>query len=91
MNPNRKLWNGQQQTLRRALLYPDDHQKAIELFLSQHAMVHSTSMAQSGLWSFEEEILQDMTEQAFRCIPRDGDHSIAWIIWHIARIEYVTI
>jgi len=54
-------------------------------------MVHSTRMAQSELWSFEDEILQDMTEQAFRCIPRDGDHSIAWIIWHIARIEDVTM
>ena len=45
MDPNRKLWNQQQQALLRALSRPDDHQKAIELFLSQHAMLHSAKMA----------------------------------------------
>ncbi len=38
MDPNRKLWNQQQQTLQRALARPDDHQKAIELFF--HRLVH---------------------------------------------------
>ena len=74
--PHQKLWNQQQKTLRHALLHSDDHQKAIELFLSQHAMVHSAAMAQSELWSFEDEIWQDMTEEAIRRLPRNCDHSI---------------
>jgi len=48
MNPNQKLWNQQLQTLRRALSRPEDHPEAIELFLSQHAMVHSAKMARSN-------------------------------------------
>ena len=61
------------------------------MFLSQHAMVHSAATAQAGLWSFADEVLQDMTDVAMRCIPRNGDHSVAWIIWHMARIEDVTM
>lgn len=91
MDPNRKLWNRQQQALQRALSRPGDHQETIELFLSQHAMVHSAKMARSKLWSFEDEVWQDTTEEVIRRIPRGCDHSIAWCMWHMARIEDVTM
>jgi hypothetical protein len=91
MDPNRKLWNQQQQTLRRALLGSDDHEKTVELFMSQHAMVHSARVARSKLWSFEDRVWQDTTEEVIRCIPRGCEHSIAWCIWHITRIEDVTM
>lgn len=91
MDADRKLWNQQQKALRSALKRSGDHEVEIELFLSQHAMVHSARMSDSGLWSFEDEVLQDMTEGAIRCIPRNCEHSIAWIIWHLARIEDITM
>lgn len=91
MDAQRKLWNQQQQTLRTALLRPDEPHQAIDLFLSQHAMVHSGLMAQAGVWSFEDEIWPGLSEEGVRCIPRNCDHSIVWIIWHIARIEDVTM
>ena len=62
MDPNRKLWNQQQQALQRALSRQDDHQKAIELFLNQHAMLHSAKLARSKLWSFEDEVWQGLDE-----------------------------
>jgi hypothetical protein len=91
MNANRKQWNQQQQTLQAALKHPEDFLKAKELFMCQHAMVHATAMSQSELWSFEDEVLQNMTEADFRHIPQNEEHSIAWILWHIARIEDVTM
>jgi hypothetical protein len=91
MDPNRKFWNQQQQTLQRALTLPEDHQKAIGLFLDHHAMVHSAKMAQTGLWSFEDEVLEGLTEADIRSIPENEEHSIAWILWHLARIEDVTM
>src|SRR5574341_57048 len=90
MNANRKLWNLGQQKLRRALTSAD-HKRAIDLFLIQHAIVHSSEMSKSDLWSFEDEVLNDMSEEQFRCIPRNGEHSIAWIIYHIARIEDIAM
>jgi hypothetical protein len=91
MNPDRELWNQQQQALRQILARPGSHLEAIELFLSQHAMVHATKMSNSGLWSFEDEILDGLSGQKLRLIPRNSDHSIAWIIWHMTRIEDVTM
>ncbi len=87
----RKLWNKQQKEFRGILLSFDQHDKALEMFLSQHAMLHSSRMAQSEPWSFEDEILDDMTEEHIRRIPPNCDHSVAWSIWHIARIEDVAM
>jgi hypothetical protein len=82
----------QQQTeLRRIRLSFSQHDKAIQLFLSQHAMLHSAKMAQTESWSFEDEVLSDMPEEQIRRIPRGGDHSVAWLIWHIARCEDITM
>jgi len=89
MDLNRKLWNTGQQKLRIALAN-NDHQKAIELFLIQHAMVHSKKVSHMDVWSFEDELWRGLTEQAFR-IPQNGEHSIAWILFHITRIEDITM
>ena len=91
MDIERRLWNQKQKELRRVLTGADDHSAAIELFLSQHAAVHSTQVSRSEVWSFADEIWQDLTEEEIRTIPRKGDHSIAWVIWHMARIEDVTM
>jgi hypothetical protein len=91
MNPDRKFWNQQQQALRWNLTHTENLQKAIDLFLRQHAMVHTAEMSHDSLWSFEDEILEDVTMQQMRLIPRNCDHSIAWILWHMTRIEDVTM
>lgn len=69
----------------------EQHDLAIRLFLSQHAMLHSARMAQTGAWSFEDEILDDMAGEQIRRIPNNCEHSVAWALWHIARIEDVTM
>ena len=91
MNPNRQFWNQQQQVLQRSLVHPKEFTNAIELFLHQHAMVHSAKMSRTKLWSFEDEIWQDLNEEQIRRIPPKSNHSIAWILWHITRIEDVTM
>jgi DinB superfamily len=90
MNLNRERWNQGHQKLHRALA-TNNHLMAVEIFLTQHAMVHSKKMSKSGLWSFEDEVLNDMTGEEFRCIPPGVEHSIAWILFHIARIEDITM
>jgi hypothetical protein len=87
----RKLLNRQQTELRRIMTSFDQHGRAIQLFLRQHAMLHSARMAQTELWSFEDAILNDMSEERIRRIPRNCEHSVAWCIWHIARIEDVAM
>jgi hypothetical protein len=87
----RKVCLKRQTELRRIMMSSNQHDKAIQLFMSQHAMLHSQKMAQTESWSFEDEILNDMPEEQIRRIPRGSDHSIAWLIWHIARCEDITM
>jgi hypothetical protein len=91
MNPDRKLWNQQQQSLRQALSDQGRFQEAMALFLNQHAMVHTEEMSHTGLWSFEDETLKGLSGSQMRLIPRNREHSIAWILWHLSRIEDVTM
>jgi hypothetical protein len=90
MNPNRSLWNQRHKELR-ALLGSGDHQAAVGIFLEQHAAVHSSAMAGSESWSFADEVWEGHTEESARRVADDGEHSLAWIVWHIARIEDVTM
>lgn len=90
MDANRKIWNHGQQKLRH-LLSSNEHNKAIEQFLIQHAMVHSRKTIRTDVWSFEDELWQGLTESDFRAIPPKGEHSIAWTLFHIARIEDITM
>jgi hypothetical protein len=87
----RKMCLKQQTELRRIMMGFNQHDKAIQLFLSQHAMLHSTKMAHTESWSFEDEVLNDIPEGQIRRIPQGVDHSIAWLIWHIARCEDITM
>jgi hypothetical protein len=87
----RKMCLKRQTELRRMLTSSDQHDKAIQLFLSQHAMLHSAKMAQTEPWSFEDHVFCDMSKEQIRRIPRNCDHSVAWLIWHIARCEDITL
>lgn len=91
MEANRQFWSDQQQELRRALMQSDQHLRAIALFLQQHAMLHSRGLAPGTRWSFADEVLEGLTDEQLRRVPRAGQHSIAWLIWHIARTEDVTM
>ncbi len=90
MDSNRKFWNTGQQKLRKALTHKE-YSKAVEQFLIQHAMVHSYEVGESNLYSFEEELWDGLTENMFRTLPPNGEHSIAWTLFHLARIEDMTM
>jgi hypothetical protein len=91
MDPSRKLWNERHKQLKQALTKPESSTSAIELFLRQHAMVHQAEMSNVGLHSFADEVWEGTSEATIRCVPPKFEHSIAWIIWHIARIEDMTM
>jgi hypothetical protein len=91
MESHRKNCLKRQTELRQIMTSFDQYEKAIDLILHQHATLHSQKMAGTETWSFEDEVLDDMTEEGIRRIPQNCEHSVAWCIWHIARIEDVTM
>jgi hypothetical protein len=87
----RKECMKRQTRLRKILLDPERFDEAIQQLLTQHAMLHAMEMAYTESWSYEDEIFQGLTEMKIRHIPPNQEHSISWNIWHIARIEDVTM
>ena len=88
---NRKNWTSQQDQLRQLLNSKAHFEQAIQLFLQQHAAVHTTQVSGSNCWSLADEVLDGLTDQQIKTVPRPGLNSIAWLLWHIARIEDLSI
>ena len=85
------IWNKGQAELRQTLSQPEQIERIITLFNQQHGALHSAQVAPEAGWSYEDEILNNLSEPLWRRIPKNEEHSIAWCIWHIARIEDVTM
>ena len=61
-----------------------------ELFLSIHAALH-TSVISEMPRNEVDALLQDLQEYEYAIMPTREAETIAWVIWHIARIEDLTM
>ncbi len=91
MPSNLKLCQKQQTELSRIIRNSADHTAAMGLFLKQHAMLHSAKMSGTEPWSFEDTVLDDMADEQIRRILPGGEHSVAWLVWHMTRCEDITM
>ncbi len=62
----------------------------VDLFLREHAIVHSADLVAGESRSMEDTVLRDMDETQIRARPQ-GLNSLAWLFWHIARYEDVAV
>jgi hypothetical protein len=85
---NRRRWNAQHAEIRRILMVEKNHRKALPLLLKHHAAVHSAKLG--ARWSYQDEILGPLSEAQLRFVPKAG-LSAVWKIWHITRIEDLTV
>lgn len=91
MDSQRDLWGSKQNLLRNILLKLDKFEEAITLCLEQHAMVHSSEMSQINAVTFEDELWNNLDEIVFRTMPTINDETIAWSLWHLTRVEDITM
>jgi len=91
LNVLRKELNPRQKALRESLKGSGDRGIAIPLFLAVHGILHSARVAPESPWSYEDLLLEDLDESHFRSIPAGEEHSLVWIIWHLSRIEDITM
>jgi hypothetical protein len=61
-----------------------------ELFLDQHAAVHSAAVGGNKM-SSSERTFTGLTDEQMRVRPREDLNSLAWLMWHIARAEDVFV
>ncbi len=86
-----KNWTRQQDQLRKLLSSKSHFEDAIRLFLEQHAAVHAAVISGNQFWSLQDEALEGLSDEQIRAIPRLGENSIAWLLWHTTRIEDMTL
>jgi hypothetical protein len=78
-------------SLRQTLTTGDDEGQAIQLFLALHSHLHSRDVSPNTPWSYEDLLLEGLEEAEFRKIPEGQEHSLIWIVWHLSRVEDVTM
>ena len=63
---------------------------ARDLFLDQHAAMHSVAVGGNKM-SAAERTFGDVTDEQMRVRPREDLNSLAWLMWHIARAEDIMV
>lgn len=81
-----KDWNPKQAQLKQFLSESGKFQDSITLLLEMHAMVHDAVVSQASNQTFMDMIWDDLDAEDFSKLST-ANHSIAWNIWHITRIE----
>ena len=66
-------------------------QVIIEHFLKLHGILHSKVVAPEAPWSYEDDLLNDLDEEVFRRIPKNREHTVVWVVWHMSRVEDVVM
>ncbi|MCL2697944.1 MAG: DinB family protein [Oscillospiraceae bacterium] len=73
-------------TLNKIIRRNDKLEEAKKLFLEIHAALHMSAV--SGGEANEIDVLfSDLTPREFKVVPSPEDETIAWAVWHLARIE----
>ena len=73
--------------LRKLLKSSRRFDQAIELALEIHAVTHTGKVSLSDSPTFCDDLLEGLENEDYSIMPTEKDETIAWHLWHIARIE----
>ena len=82
-----KNYNLQIDQLRKLIKPLKTFDAAIELALAIHAITHTRGVSSSDAPTFCDELLSGLQHKDFSSMPTEKCKTIAWHLWHIARIE----
>lgn len=83
-------WNVKQKQLKEIIRKPERYPDAQELFLNMHQSVHFAEMSKCEE-SLMDQLWDGLEQNEFAIMPTEKDVTIAWDIWHITRIEDLTM
>lgn len=86
-----KSWNESIKNLKTIILREDKFEESISLCLALHSMVHSSDMCGIDTKTFEDELWDDLDENTFKTATNKKGRTIAYGLWHSARIEDITM
>lgn len=84
-------WNPKQKRLKEIIRKFDHFDEAKSLYLELHGMVHFPEVTSMKYSSIIDNVWNGLEEKDYCIMPTEKDETIAWNIWHITRIEDITI
>lgn len=63
---------------------------AKSLFLDLHTSLHQSAVS-NGQKNEVDDLLNDLDPKEYAIMPTSKDETIAWVLWHISRIEDLTM
>lgn len=84
-------WNPMQARLRELLGKKECFEEALQLLYTMHSLLHTASVYGTNETTYLDYIWAELQEEAFRIMLTPKDDTIAWNIWHITRIEDLTV
>jgi Protein of unknown function (DUF664). len=82
--------SGLHQEFNRLLRKKDCFDEAVQLFLYLHSFLHLSQVSGCD-WNEVDSLCFDLTPDEAAAMPEKKGESIAWAVWHIARIEDLTM
>ena len=73
--------------LRKLIRARKNFEPAIELALDIHAITHTSKVSSGSAPTFCDDLLDGLADEDYSVMPTEKDETIAWHLWHIARIE----
>ena len=80
----------QHKELNRLIRKPAELERAKALFLKIHAKLHLSKVSNTER-NEVDDLLDDLNRNEYAIMPTNKDETIAWALWHIARIEDLTM
>jgi len=83
--------NNLHKSLREMLTSGHSEEPVIHCFLALHSQLHSSAVSSTTAWSYEDHLLDGLRDEQLRLVPTGQEHSLIWILWHLTRVEDVTM
>lgn len=83
-------YNTQVDNLRKLIRSRKNFDSAIALALELHAATHTSRVSSSDTPTFCDNLLKGLKDENYSVMPTEKDETIAWHLWHIAKIEDLT-
>ena len=84
-------WNIKQKQLKEIIRKPERYPESQELFINMHQSVHFAEISDCRELTLMDQLWDGLQKNEFAIMPTEKDATIAWDIWHITRIEDLTI
>ncbi len=84
-------WNPKQALLKEIIKDKDRFTEAKGLCMDMHKFVHLSSMLSTKEETLEDQVWEGLKDEDLEVMPTVKDVTIAWNLWHITRIEDLTI